>query len=82
LLSYFEKSGQDEALLVAIFIIQQLLYKKNTVWQNAVYSINDPDIDLKIQYDMKPSMAHIFVTGKLFWKMPLYGCNIQFSKTR
>jgi hypothetical protein len=36
--------------------------KDNTVWKNVIYSITNHDIDMKIQYNMDPCMAHIFVT--------------------
>jgi hypothetical protein len=63
LLSYVEKSGQDEAFHMAISItLQQKLYIKNTVSKNVVYSITNQGIDLKILINIKKCMAHIFVT--------------------
>jgi hypothetical protein len=52
LLSYVGKSGQDEAFHMAISItLRQKLYKK-TFRKNAVYSITNHDIDIKIQNNM------------------------------
>jgi hypothetical protein len=53
MLSYVGKSGQDEAFHKAISItLRQKLYIKNTVWKNAVYSITNLDIDMKILNNM------------------------------
>jgi hypothetical protein len=68
---------QDEAFYMAISIIQQHLYIKNTVWQNLINSITNQGIDLKFLRGMD-CWRTLFVTLNFSEKCLFMGAIFSF----